>query len=344
MREIVIVGGGLAGLTLGIGLRQRGVPVTVHEAGRYPRHRVCGEFVSGRGIESLRRLGLLELIEQSGARWASGAAFFSGSHEGRPRQLPSAALCVSRFLLDALLAEQFRRLGGKLHCGGRWTGDWSGEGVVRASGRRVAGGQDDWRWLGLKAHARNVKLSADLEMHFSAGGYVGLCRLPGDVVNVCGLFRRSASERRLPAFLPEVFSHRGAPLLGQRLRSAEWDDGSICSVAGLSYRHSVVENPDECSVGDAMTVIPPVTGNGMSIAFESAEAAVASLADYAEGQRCWERAREAIHSEDRRSFARRIKRASWMHWMIFQPAMRNALLPTMGNWDWLWRVFFRLTR
>ena len=49
MKPITIVGGGLAGLTLGIGLRQRGVPVTIWEAGRYPRHRVCGEFISGNG-------------------------------------------------------------------------------------------------------------------------------------------------------------------------------------------------------------------------------------------------------------------------------------------------------
>jgi len=344
MRGIVIVGGGLAGLTLGIGLLQRGVPVTLHEAGRYPRHRVCGEFINGRGIESLRRLGLLPLIEEAGARWASAAAFVSGSREGRPLQLPSAALCISRFSLDALLAEQFRRLGGDLRCGDRWTGGWSGEGVVRANGRRVAQARDDWRWLGIKAHVRNVKLSADLEMHFSAGGYVGLCRLPGDKVNVCGLFRQSASERVLPAFLPEVFSQRGGQLLGQRLLSAKWDEGSICCVAGLSYRRSVVENPDECSVGDAMSVIPPVTGNGMSMAFESAEAAVGPLADYKEGQCSWQRACEAIRSEGRRSFARRIKRASWMHWIILQPVMRNALLPMMGNWDWLWRVFFRLMR
>ena len=49
MKSIAIVGGGLAGLTLGIGLRQRGVPAALWEAGRYPRHRVCGEFICGRG-------------------------------------------------------------------------------------------------------------------------------------------------------------------------------------------------------------------------------------------------------------------------------------------------------
>jgi 2-polyprenyl-6-methoxyphenol hydroxylase-like FAD-dependent oxidoreductase len=47
--SVTIVGGGLAGLMLGIGLRQRGVPVTVWEAGRYPRHRACGEFISAGG-------------------------------------------------------------------------------------------------------------------------------------------------------------------------------------------------------------------------------------------------------------------------------------------------------
>ena len=49
MKPVTIVGGGLAGLTLGIALRENSVPVHIYEAGTYPRHRVCGEFISGRG-------------------------------------------------------------------------------------------------------------------------------------------------------------------------------------------------------------------------------------------------------------------------------------------------------
>jgi len=75
-KPITIAGGGLAGLTLGIGLRQRGVPVTLQEGGRYPRHRVCGEFISGRGQETLARFGLRDLLERAGAMGANTAAFF----------------------------------------------------------------------------------------------------------------------------------------------------------------------------------------------------------------------------------------------------------------------------
>src|SRR5690242_14219418 len=118
-KTITIVGGGLAGLTLGIGLRRHSVPVTVWEAGHYPRHRVCGEFISGRGQESLSRLGLRGLLEQAGAVSAATAAFFSTRRSTPPRPLPSQAICLSRFTLDHVLAVEFKKLGGELREGQR---------------------------------------------------------------------------------------------------------------------------------------------------------------------------------------------------------------------------------
>ena len=55
---ITIAGGGLAGLSLGIALQSRGVTVTLHEASTYPRHRVCGEFISGVSEETLETMGI----------------------------------------------------------------------------------------------------------------------------------------------------------------------------------------------------------------------------------------------------------------------------------------------
>ena len=92
MKAITVIGGGLAGLTLGIGLRQCGVPVTIWEAGRYPRHRVCGEFISGNGQAVLERLGLLPRCHQAGAVYACTAMFVAGASRSPVRQLATPAL------------------------------------------------------------------------------------------------------------------------------------------------------------------------------------------------------------------------------------------------------------
>src|SRR5712671_5453190 len=128
-KHITIIGGGLAGLTLGIGLRLGKVPVTILEAGCYPRHRVCGEFISGRGQDALARLGLRERLVEAGGVPARTAAFFVGKAQSPVRPLPAAALCLSRFDLDALLARHFCELGGELRERERWREDGPGEGV-----------------------------------------------------------------------------------------------------------------------------------------------------------------------------------------------------------------------
>ena len=174
LKPITIIGGGLAGLTLGISLRQRGIPVTVWEAGQYPRHRVCGEFISGRGQDALARLGLRESFIRGGAVTAQTAAFFSVQAGSPVRRLPAPALCLSRFTMDALLAEQFRQSGGELQQKERWQENGLSEGLVRASGRRLQPNERGWRWFGLKVHARDVPLAADLEMHVLPKGSSGM--------------------------------------------------------------------------------------------------------------------------------------------------------------------------
>src|SRR5580698_9395666 len=113
-RPVTIIGGGLAGLTLGIGLRQRDIPVTLYEASDYPRHRVCGEFISGRGQAVLDHLGLRPDFEKAGAIYAGTAMFVSGTAKSPVRKLTTPALCLSRYKMDALLAAKLRELGGEL--------------------------------------------------------------------------------------------------------------------------------------------------------------------------------------------------------------------------------------
>jgi 2-polyprenyl-6-methoxyphenol hydroxylase-like FAD-dependent oxidoreductase len=342
-KSITIVGGGLAGLTMGIALCQKKIPVTLHEAGNYPRHRVCGEFISGRGQATLARLGLRELLDQAGAVSAQTAAFFSATRSASARPLPSAAICLSRFTLDATLAKKFCDLGGELREGGRF-GEKFAEGIVRATGRRAQADENGACWFGLKIHARNLTLAADLEMHFSPRGYVGLCKINGGYVNVCGLFRRRAEEKGEAKIGRDLLRGQPGSPLRQRLAGVEFAEDSFCAVAGLSLLPQQAAARAELCVGDAITMIPPVTGNGMSMAFESAELAVAPLVAWSRAEISWDEARQKIAHDCDAVFARRLVWAKWLQRVLLTPALQNPLVMLAAHSDWPWRLAFGRTR
>jgi flavin-dependent dehydrogenase len=341
-KSITIVGGGLAGLTLGIALRKKEIRVSVCEAGNYPRHRVCGEFVSGHGLEILDTMGLKEKFLDAGATEARSSVFFSGNLESPVRQLPSPALCLSRFAMDKLLADEFQRLGGELRTGTRWQNDFS-DGIVRASGRRLHPVENGWRWFGLKAHARNVSPAADLEMHVFKNGYVGICKLAGGEVNVCGLFRRNGSESSQQNGFDLLRGNPGT-ILNERLARAEFDEKSFCSVAGLSLKPQRASEKSEICIGDALTMIPPVTGNGMSLAFESAQLAAGPLAAFSRGEISWAQARQKIARACDKNFSRRLRWANWLQRLMFSPLLRTRPGSFIFQSQTVWGMMFARTR
>jgi len=342
--RITIVGGGLAGLTLGIALRRRHVPVEIWEAGKYPRHRVCGEFISGAGQATLKRLGLLAALPEDATRLARTAAFFDEARPVLPaRRLPEAALCISRHVLDAELARVFQSLGGTLREGQRWVSSFDA-GVVRATGRRPETHPDGWRWFGLKVHASGVELDADLEMHFGSDGYVGLCRLPRNEINICGLFRSREPVPDLGRHWRNWLGGGPGSVLHGRLANATFDDRSFCSIAGISLVSHRAIDLEECCVGDALSMIAPVTGNGMSMAFESAELAAEALARFAGGEVPWAATKTAVARACDARFNVRLRWAARMQSALFQPAARRTLLWLGRRSEWIWRELIRLTR
>lgn len=343
MKTVSIIGGGLAGLTLGIALRRREVPVAIWEAGHYPRHRVCGEFISGRGQEVLQRLGLRELLADAGAIPARTGAFFLGNNASPVRNLARPALCISRFALDSLLAKEFVKTGGELHQNSRAMNDSYAEGVVCASGRPVQLKEGGWRWFGLKVHARNVALSADLEMFGVRDGYVGMCRLSGEETNICGLFRNWPGMPLVRHGRELIRGEPGSPL-HNKLARAEFDESSFCSVAGLPLRPRRAADHEECCIGDALTMTPPVTGNGMSMAFEAAELAMEPLVRWSRGDSSWKTARQVIGRACDAAFKWRLLWASWLQKLMFAPAIRGKLGHLVLGSDWFWRMMFARTR
>lgn len=314
----------MAGLSLAVALRLRGVGVRVLEAGGYPRHRVCGEFISGVLPETLEALGIADLLDD--ARRHRSVRWCGGGREWHRDVLPTAALGISRHALDERLWRRVTELGGEVRTAVR-ARPVAEEGLVWAAGRRPRPGP----WVGLKVHARLAgRMAADLEMHSGANGYVGLAGVEDGWVNVCGLFRIDPSLRGKGAgLLAAYLAAGGNPDLAADITAAEVRDGSFCAVAGFELGRQRRDLP-MCVLGDAESMIPPFTGNGMSMAFQAAECGVEPLMDWAEGRLAWQAAVNRLDRQLRRRFSRRLWVSGCLHRVLLDSGGR-ALLRNLGG-------------
>ena len=101
---------------------------------------------------------------------------------------------------------------------------------------------------------------------------------------------------------------------------------------------------EECCIGDTLTMTPPVTGNGMSMAFESAELAVEPLAAYSHGRLEWLAARRQVAQHCDAAFRRRLAWARALQWMMLSPLLPGHFGPALLRSEWLWRLMFTRTR
>jgi 2-polyprenyl-6-methoxyphenol hydroxylase-like FAD-dependent oxidoreductase len=337
-KAITIVGGGVAGLSLGIFLRRQGIPCTVLEAGKYPRHKVCGEFFSPRDPYFLTQSGMDRFFQD--AEFARSVAWFWPGGVRSDFSLPHPARTLSRYDLDAALADAFLTLGGVLRSGERADirQAVAGQGCVIAAGRERAAGAT--RWVGIKAHYTGLKPVADLEMHGGPGGYVGMCALSGGTLNVSGLFRAElltqAGDTPRKELLPALLAAAGLRDFSRRLReNAALVPGSFCSVSHLDF-HARSGERNGLRIGDAFAVIPPLTGNGMSLAMESAWIVCEPLRIYATGAMDWETTVRTSRAALEKHFRSRLFRARLCQMLLLSPFTSRAasLLARTGFFPW----------
>lgn len=328
-RTIEIVGGGLAGLSLGLALQRRSVPVVVHEAGFYPRHRVCGEFIAGLDSGTRELLSLDDVLKDAPTH--REVMWYLRDRAIRRQRLPAPAIAISRHRLDQRLADRFVEAGGTLHTRSRIDLASAPAGRIFASGRIRTRGN----WLGLKLHARELPLAAGLEVHLGDQAYVGLCEVENGQVNVSGLFRqRPGVELSRHTALPAYLGAAGLAALAQRLDSAEIIPESCSAVAGLHFGPPIIRS-GRIELGDAFAMIPPFTGNGMAMALQSAALALPLLTRWTEGHAAWPETVRAVHQRLTRHFRVRLASSRLLHPFLLEPgrqrwlasATRSGLLP-----------------
>src|SRR5271167_425496 len=112
--DLAIIGGGPAGAAAALEARRRGLRVAIWESGRFPRHKVCGEFVSSESIPWLQREIPAAMARSAVIRRVEFIA--RGGHR-HSFDLPSPARGLSRFVLDEALWQEAIRSGAETRDG-----------------------------------------------------------------------------------------------------------------------------------------------------------------------------------------------------------------------------------
>ncbi len=282
--DLIIIGGGPAGTSAAISAARSGASVLLLERGRFPRHKVCGEFVSAES------LGLLtDLLDSDHAallrnaiRIPQARVFLDGRIVQTAVDPPAAS--IARLDLDAALWHAAEGSGVEARqqvtvqsIGGSGPfrlltteGEFEARALVNASGRwsnlnlATDEGQPSkvrHKWLGLKAHFAESFPEPSVDLYFFDSGYCGVqpVLLSGEGLTA-GRVNASAMVRAdVASTLPEVFAQH--PALLERSRS--WTRLSDpVSTSPLIFRDPQPERDSVLQVGDAAGFVDPSWGTG----------------------------------------------------------------------------------
>src|SRR5574340_690269 len=267
MRAVHVVGGGPAGSMAALAAMREGAVVRIFEKSVFPRHKVCGEFLSTAILTLLRRAGCdTAFLGLRPAVLREIQLHFGGRviHH----RMTDPAYGLSRYELDRLLIRHAARAGASVACE-RWCAAAPGDTIILASGRQSiapAGG----RIFGFKAHFSGPVDDA-VALHFFEDCYVGVSAVEGGATNVCGL----APERilRSVGFQPDDLMPRCAPL-AERLRLlSRTMDWLITGPLVFSEGFSKPSEETGYRAGDSLGFIDPFTGSGIFNAMLTGELA-----------------------------------------------------------------------
>jgi flavin-dependent dehydrogenase len=297
--EILIVGGGVAGCAAAIALARAGRRVTLLEREPVPRHKVCGEFLSGEALEDLNALGInvaplgavpIHFVRLAAARRAAEAP------------LPFPAASLTRKALDTALIGTAIEAGVRVECGRSVhslvrTPDnlWQvtlDNGTTReaataflATGKHDLRGharpEDPARWIAFKmyfrlAPAQAAQLARASELMLYPGGYGGIQPVEDGLANLCCVVQQkyfAPLGHRWENLLAKM--QQDCPHLAMRLAGAEPLLDKPIAITHIPY--GFVRRTSEeglYCIGDQAAVIPSFTGDGISIALHTARCAV----------------------------------------------------------------------
>lgn len=327
--DVILIGGGLAGLTASIRLAQKGRKVLVVERKTYPFHRVCGEYVSNETLPYLRSLGFDPAAH--GAAQIANFRFTAPGGRALDAPLDLGGFGLSRYVLDFELFKLAEQVGVDFKLAttvGQIERSKNDEfsifnsqfsiataPVVLASyGKRtrldVALDRDFLRtrspYVGVKYHVR-TNFPADLiALHNFRDGYCGISAIEGGKFCLCYLTTRDNLRRHgsIPDIERKILWRN--PHLRRIFTESEFLYEKPEVINEISFAPKTSVENGVLMVGDAAGLITPLCGNGMAMAIHGGKLAADLTEEFLAGKISREMLERRYAETWRRHFARRL--------------------------------------
>lgn len=344
---ILIIGGGLAGLTAAIHLALEGLDVAVIEIQQYPHHKVCGEYVSKEIEPYLKGLGVD--LKISGALAISKFQISTQDGFMVQTELPLGGFGISRYAFDNLLFKRAQELGVHFYFEKvvetvfkkdsftikTKTGCYFSKIAIGAYGKRSVldknlnrdFSKNKQSWLAVKAHYYNNDFPENLvALHNFKGGYGGLSKTETGAVNFCYLVHYDSFKtyKDVNSFNKAVVAEN--PFLKKFLSTSEPIFERPMTIAQIAFdkKETIVDHMLMC--GDTAGLIHPLCGNGMAMAIHSAQIASELIvrffndADYS---------RNLLEQDYKLAWAKAFKNRLWFGRKL-QGILMNKALVSLG--------------
>lgn len=301
--EVVIIGGGLAGLTCALHLLKEGQDVTLIEKNDYPHHKVCGEYISNEVLPYLQWLDVDPNDLKPSLINHLSISSISGQIIGC--SLPLGGFGLSRFTLDNFLYEKAILRGCRV-IKDRATDIvfknnefeittsntiLKAKLVIGAFGKRSALDQKLDRsfiqrkspWLAVKAHYSGIIPTDLVQLHNFSGGYCGVSMVENKLINICYLadYNSFKSFKNLDDFQKKVLYAN--PQLQKIFEESTMLFNQPLTISQVSFARKELVSNHVLMIGDTAGLIHPLCGNGMAMAIHSAKIVAEQCIKYLRG-------------------------------------------------------------
>jgi menaquinone-9 beta-reductase len=351
--DIIIVGGGLGGLSAGCLLVQAGMSVLLIEKNEYPFHRVCGEYISNESWPFLQSLGLdLELFNLPKINHLEVSNRIGKSFGF---ELGLGGFGISRYALDLLLANRFEALGGTLLQNSAVkeidseqviTSEnvFQSKMVIGAFGKRsnldiflkrkfVASKPSKLNnYVAVKYHIRWQHPKDTIALHNFEGGYCGMSAIENDLSCMCYMVHAQMLKDCNNSIqeLENTVLKKNLKLK-EILENATFEWAKPQVISQINFEQKKQFENEILMLGDSAGLIPPLCGNGMSMAFHAAKMASQNVIQYLENNISKTQLEEKYKSQWQTEFGLRLQAGRLIQPLFGKKLMTSFFLNTMKS-------------